>query len=1045
MTFVLIASLLPIFPASAISIIDFQYASLVLGQPDFVTFNDVVSRVGMGFPSDVAIDPRTGKVFVSDVEFHRVLRFPSLASLSNGAPAEGVLGAPNFTSAGYVCTASRMWAPYALTVDLDGRLWVVDRGHHRILRFDDASTKPNGSNADGVLGQPNFTSCWPGTTQNRLANPNGITIDSSGTLWIADTDNNRILRFDRAASKPNYANADGVLGQPDFTSRDSATTQNGLSVPGSLEVDDAGHLWVVDTDNSRVLRFDAAALKPNGSNADGVLGQPDFTSGIPSTVPGRLYTPRGLTIDADGRLWVVNNAGDGPILGFNDAVNKPNGAAPDIRFGLPRFNAPPGYAGPTQLSPINVAYDPTSDTLWIADMGNKRVLMFQTLPPPIPASLVLGQPNFIDYTSRLTASGMNAPGGVAIDPTSGKVFVSEYDNNRVLRFASLVALSNNASAEAVFGQPQFFSNTPICSASGLNNPSEIAVDTSGRLWVTDRRNGRVLRFDNASNRTNNATANGVLGQTNFTTCYPRTEHGMSYPEGISIDNAGRLWVADTGNSRVLRFDNAAAKPNGSDADGVLGQADLISAIMATSPNGMRSPKGVFADNTGIVWVADSQNHRILRFDNAAAKPNGADADGVLGQPDFISGHEHVTQDGLYVPFGLTMNRSGKLWVADTMSNRIVWFENAATKPNGAGADGVVGQPNFIASMSGSTSAVGLMSPAQLAYDPVNDVLWSVDKNNNRVLVYGTLPDPSPIPTSTPTSMPTDTPTPTNTPTNTPTETPVPPTATNTPTATSRPTATPTQTPPTGPIVISQVYGGGGNPGATYRNDFVELFNRGTATISLDTWSLQYAASTGLGLFSAHVTPLRGSIAPGQYYLIQLASNGPKGAPLPTPDAVGITLIGATHGKVILANTSIGLACNGASTPCTSAQLTNIVDLVGYGDANFYEGSAAAPSPYAKKSALRLGGGCVDTNNNRADFWLDLVTPRNTLSPYYLCTASTENPSLSTTRKNTQSSGTIHVSTTNHDTTEKTFPRNASASPPAMASARYVKRPLRIVR
>jgi hypothetical protein len=166
--------------------------------------------------------------------------------------------------------------------------------------------------------------------------------------------------------------------------------------------------------------------------------------------------------------------------------------------------------------------------------------------------------------------------------------------------------------------------------------------------------------------------------------------------------------------------------------------------------------------------------------------------------------------------------------------------------------------------------------------------------------------------------------------------------------------------PSTTIVISQVYGGGGNSGAPYTNDFVELFNRGTTTVSLAGMSVQYASATGTGNFGGNpITPLAGSLAPGRYYLVQ-QSGGTAGAPLPTADATGTVNMSATAGKVILANTTTGLACNGGSTPCTQAQLDEIVDLVGYGNANFFEG-AAAPTLSNTTAALRAGNGCTDTD------------------------------------------------------------------------------------
>ena len=207
------------------------------------------------------------------------------------------------------------------------------------------------------------------------------------------------------------------------------------------------------------------------------------------------------------------------------------------------------------------------------------------------------------------------------------------------------------------------------------------------------------------------------------------------------------------------------------------------------------------------------------------------------------------------------------------------------------------------------------------------------------------------------------------------------------------------------IVISQVYGGGGNTGAPYRNDFIELFNRGTTTVSLTSMSVQYASATGVGNFGANpVTVLSGSLAPGQYYLVQQSSGGANGVLLPTPDATGTVNISGTGGKVVLVNSTTGLACNGGSTPCSPAQLALIKDLVGYDGANFFEG-APAPTLSNTTAALRLANGCTDTDNNATDFVVSAPAPRNTASPLNPCIPSI-NLSINDVSLNEGNSGTI---------------------------------------
>jgi hypothetical protein len=192
------------------------------------------------------------------------------------------------------------------------------------------------------------------------------------------------------------------------------------------------------------------------------------------------------------------------------------------------------------------------------------------------------------------------------------------------------------------------------------------------------------------------------------------------------------------------------------------------------------------------------------------------------------------------------------------------------------------------------------------------------------------------------------------------------------------------------VVISQAYGGGGNTGATYTHDFIELFNRGSTSISLAGWSLQYASATGTGNFGATATQITDlpsvTLAPGQYLLVQEAPGTGGTTPLPAPDVVDATAIAmaATGGKVALVNTATQLGCNGSSTPCSAAALATIVDLVGYGGANFFEGAAPTAAPSNTTAVLRNANGCTDTDSNAADFTVGAPSPRNTASPTNTC-------------------------------------------------------------
>jgi uncharacterized protein len=223
------------------------------------------------------------------------------------------------------------------------------------------------------------------------------------------------------------------------------------------------------------------------------------------------------------------------------------------------------------------------------------------------------------------------------------------------------------------------------------------------------------------------------------------------------------------------------------------------------------------------------------------------------------------------------------------------------------------------------------------------------------------------------------------------------------------------------LVISQVYGGGGNADAPYTNDFVELFNPTTSTVSVNGMSVQYASATGTGNFgssSSQLTALSGSIAPGGYLLVREAAGTTPSGTLPTPDLTGSINMSGTGGKVALVSSTTTLGCNGSSAPCSASQLALIVDLVGYGGATFYEGAAAATLSNTT-AGLRGSGGCADTDDNAADFTAAAPAPRNSASPSHACSMGL-----------TLSVGDVSQSEGNAGTTTFTFAVSLSAPAPA---------------
>ncbi|KPA19081.1 hypothetical protein MHK_000701, partial [Candidatus Magnetomorum sp. HK-1] len=398
---------------------NFQAAESVLGQTDFISGSiGTLAATSLNYPSNVAVDPTTGKVFVCDGSNNRILRFSAADSLLNGSAAEAVLGQANFVSnsvnRGSGVNINTFSNPTSAYVDSFGRLWVADVANHRVLRFDHASTKADGADADAVLGQSNFTSAIAGTTQNTLRNPGCVWVDTFGSLWVSDSSNHRILRFDNPELKANGANADAVLGQINFTTGTAGTTQSKFNQPLIIRGDNNGTLFVSDTNNNRVLRFDNAALKSNGANADGVLGQSIFTSSTARTTADGMNNPRSVAVDHAGHLYVAEN-GNRRIIIYKDAVNKADGASADYVLGQPDFTSnTQNNGGISERSLKNVHYiffDNQANHLWIPDYSNYRVLRFsmmtKTLPVMSPISDATMDEDTISNAISLTVTDIN--------------------------------------------------------------------------------------------------------------------------------------------------------------------------------------------------------------------------------------------------------------------------------------------------------------------------------------------------------------------------------------------------------------------------------------------------------------------------------------------------------------------------------------------------------------------------------------------------------------------------------------------------------------
>lgn len=492
----------------------------------------------------------------------------NVSTISNGQNAVSVLGQTNFILSGASLSQNRMNKPVALVYDSPTKqLFVTDSGNNRVIVFDVAAIT-NGENALNVLGHPNFTTGTPGTTQAALSNPVGIAYDSvNKILMVNEEANNRMTLFDvttivngqAAVDLVGQYNSPSAAASVNYTKSgaNNTPTELSLSNPVGTAIDVVRHrLFVADYQASRVLVFN---LSVNNilfdHTADYVLGQSNFYNTVQTTSSAGLWNPAGL------------------------------------------------------------AYDALYDRLFVSDQSNNRVLIYDTatIVNGESAVRVLGQGNFVSNSPGITSATMTSPGGLAYDPNGNRLFVSEtLTTHRVLVF-NLATIVNGQSAVNVLGQLDFTSSANGLSQSQMSYPGGLAYDGAGsRLFVADNDNNRVLVFS-VGTIVNGQNAISVLGQPDFTTnTAATTQAAMDHPWGLSFDSVNnRLFVSETGNSRVLIFDTTTIS-NGQNARSLFGQPDFTTNLQSVTQAGMSMPWGIsYAGNR--LYVADSSSNRVLIF------------------------------------------------------------------------------------------------------------------------------------------------------------------------------------------------------------------------------------------------------------------------------------------------------------------------------------------------------------------------------------------------------------------------------------------------
>ena len=538
------------------------------------------------FPSGVATD-RAGNVYVADTDNLLIRKITPAGLVSTLAGTAGVEGSTDGSG-----TAARFSYPAGIASDSAGNLYVVDNG--TIRKITPGGTVSTLAGKSGVRGSSDGTGAAA-----RFNSPSGAATDSAGNVYVADMHNHTIRKITPAGVVTTLAGKTGVAGSADGTG--AAAT---FHWPTDIAIDRAGNVYVSDA--ATIRKVTPAGAVSTLAGAAGIKGSTDGTGAA-----ARFAVPRGVAVDDAGNVYVADGR-DGTIRRIT-----PAGVVTTLAGTAAVYGDTDGTAEAASFdSPGGVATDGAGN-VYLADTGNHTV---RKITRAGIVTTLAGTARIRGSTDGTGLAGrFNFPGAVATD-NAGNVYVADTYNHTIRKITPTGAVSTFAGSAGVHG-----STDGAGATAQFVYPGGVATDTAGNIYVADTSNHTIRKITPAGMVSTLAGTARVEGSSDGTGAAAR----FSYPNAVTTDDAGNLYVAEWGNATIRKITPAGVVSTLAGTSGIRGSADGAGAAARFS-----QPEGIAVDRAGNVYVADNFNYTIRKITPAGSVSTVV---GVTGQVGFTPG------------------------------------------------------------------------------------------------------------------------------------------------------------------------------------------------------------------------------------------------------------------------------------------------------------------------------------------------------------------------------------------------------------------------